>query len=84
MATQLAHEAVNLSAGVRVNGAIHVQNVNAYHGRLKQWLHRFHGVATGYLDNYLCWFRALDSHHGDSGQDVLAMALGRFLHLTVT
>jgi len=80
----LAHEAVNLSAGVRVNGAIHVQNVNAYHGRLKQWLHRFHGVATGYLDNYLGWFRALDSHHGDSGQAVLAMALGRFPHLTVT
>jgi hypothetical protein len=43
----LAHEAVNLNAGVRVNGAIHVQNVNAYHGRLKQWLHRFHGVAKG-------------------------------------
>jgi len=80
----LAHEAVNLSAGERVNGAIHVQNVNAYHGRLKQWLHRFHGVATAYLDNYLGWFRALDSHHGDSGQAVLAMALGRFPHLTVT
>ena len=47
---------------MRVNGAIHVQNVNAYHGRLKQWLQRFHGVATGYLDNYLGWFRALDSH----------------------
>lgn len=80
----LAHEAVNLSAGIRVNGAIHVQNVNAYHGRLKQWLDRFHGVSTGYLDNYLGWFRVLDSHHGDSGQAVLAMALGRFPHLTVT
>ena len=32
----LAHEAVNLSVGVRVNGAVHVQDVNAYHGRLKQ------------------------------------------------
>ena len=80
----LAHEAVNLSAGVRVNGAVHVQNVNAYHGRLKQWLHRFHGVATGYLDNYLGWFRALDNHHAASGEAVLAMALGKFPHLTVT
>ena len=80
----LAHEAVNLSAGVRVNGAIHVQNVNAYHSRLKQWLHRFHGVATGYLDNYLGWFRALDNHHAASGQAVLEMALGKFPHLTVT
>jgi IS1 family transposase len=74
----LAHEAVNLSAGVRVNGAIHVQNVNAYHGRLKQWLQRFHGVATGYLDNYLGWFRALDNHHAASAQAVLTMALGKF------
>ena len=69
---------------MRVNGAIHVQNVNACHGRLKQWLHRFHGVATGYLDNYLGWFRDLDSHHGDSGHAVLALALGRFPYLTVT
>lgn len=80
----LAHEAINLSAGVRVNGAVHVQNVNAYHGRLKQWLHRFHGVATAYLDNYLGWFRALDNHHAASEQAVLAMALGKFPHLTVT
>ena len=80
----LSHEAINLSAGVRVKGAIHVQNVNAYHGRLKKWLGRFHGVATGYLDNYLGWFRALDNHHADCGEGVLEMALGKFPHLTVT
>ena len=80
----LAHEAVNLSACVRVNGAIHVQNANAYHGRRKQWLHRFHGVATRYLDNYMGSFRALDSHYSGSGLAVLAMALGRFPNLTVT
>jgi hypothetical protein len=33
----ISHEAVNLSAGIRVNGAFHVQNVNAYHSRLQQW-----------------------------------------------
>ena len=27
--------------------------VNAYHGRLKQWLNRFNGVATQNLPNYL-------------------------------
>jgi len=80
----LSHEAINLSAGVRVRGAVHVQNVNAYHGRLRQWLGRFHGVATCYLDNYLGWFRSLDNHHADSGESVLAMALGKFPHLTVT
>ncbi|HEY5206329.1 MAG TPA: hypothetical protein VIJ63_17265 [Roseiarcus sp.] len=25
---------------------LHINNVNAYHGRLKQWLNRFNGVAT--------------------------------------
>lgn len=80
----ISHDAINLSAGVRVNGAVHIQNVNAYHGRLKQWLNRFHGVATHYLDNYLGWFRCLDSHHASSPEGVLAMALGKFPHLTVT
>jgi hypothetical protein len=49
----IAHQAVNLRAGVRVRravagvaGAIHVQNVNAYHGRFRQWLSRFRGVAS--------------------------------------
>ena len=53
----VSHEAVNLSAGTRVKGAFHVQNVNAYHSRLRQWIQRFHGVATHYLPNYLGWRR---------------------------
>jgi transposase-like protein len=32
---------------------LHINNVNAYHGRLKQWLDRFNGVATKNLPNYL-------------------------------
>ena len=32
---------------------LHLNNVNAYHGRLKQWLGRFNGVATKNLPNYL-------------------------------
>ena len=80
----LSHEAINLSAGVRVKGAVHVQNVNAYHGRLKRWLGRFHGIATCHLDNYLGWFRSLDNHHAHSGESALAMALGKFPHLAVT
>jgi len=58
----LAHEFVNLSQGERVRERVfHIQNVNAYDRRLKQWLDRFHGVATKYLDHYLGWFRMLDS-----------------------
>jgi transposase-like protein len=80
----ISHDAINLSKGIRVKGAVHIQNVNAYHSRLKQWTHRFHGVATHYLDNYLGWFRALDNHHANSAEGTLAMALGKFPHLTVT
>jgi transposase-like protein len=54
------HEAVNRSDGERVRGPWHIQNANAYHGRLKAWLARFKGVATSYLESYLGWFRALD------------------------
>jgi len=35
----------------------HVQNVNAYHSRLKSWMDRFHGVATERLPSYLGWRR---------------------------
>jgi hypothetical protein len=38
-----------------VRGAIHVQNVNAYHSRLRGWLQPFRGVASRYLGNYLGW-----------------------------
>jgi transposase-like protein len=56
----IEHHAVNTLGGERTRGAWHIQNVNAYHGRLKGWMQRFKGVATSYLPNYLGWFRALD------------------------
>jgi transposase-like protein len=40
---------------------LHINNVNAYHRRLKQWLNRFNGVATKNLPNYLGWRRALEA-----------------------
>ena len=40
---------------------LHINNVNAYHSRLKQWLNRFNGVATKNLPNYLGWRRALEA-----------------------
>jgi hypothetical protein len=57
----IAHTPLNLSAGIRViDHAFHIQNVNAYHSRLKGWMARFHGVATKYLPHYLGWRRSLD------------------------
>jgi transposase-like protein len=74
----ITHEAVNLRAGERVRGAIHVQNVNAYHSRFRKWLARFHGVATHYLPNYLGWRWALDLQRIDSSEQLLRAALGNF------
>lgn len=80
----ITHESVNLSAGVRVKGAFHVQNVNAYHSRLHQWLARFHGVATRYLPNYLGWRRALNTNRLPTPQTLLRAAIGVFPNLTMT
>jgi transposase-like protein len=50
----VTHRAVNRAVGQRViAGAYHVQNVNAYDSRLKEWMRRFHGVATQYLPQLL-------------------------------
>jgi len=39
----------------------HINNVNGYHSRFKEWMRRFHGVATKNLPNYLGWRRALEA-----------------------
>lgn len=80
----ISHESVNLSAGMRVKGALHVQNVNAYHGRLHQWIARFHGVATHYLPNYLGWRRAIDTGRLKAPHALLLAAVGVFPQVTVT
>ena len=51
------HIALNASAGERTDGSYHIQNVNAYISRLKQWMARFKAVATKYLASYLGWRR---------------------------
>lgn len=49
----VGHEVLNLSQGKRTRG---VQTVNNRHSRLKNFLARYKGIATKYLDNYLRWF----------------------------
>jgi transposase-like protein len=57
----LHHEPLNIAAGERVRDRVfHLQNVNAYDSRLKQWMRRFNGVATRYLDSYLGWRRMIE------------------------
>ena len=56
----VAHIALNASRAERTYGSYHIQNVNAYISRLKEWLRRFKGVATRYLKSYLGWRRMIE------------------------
>ena len=77
-AAGISHEAVNASAGVRTRGALHIQNVNAYHSRMRGWLVGFRGVASRYLVNYFGWRWALDGRRIADREAFLRAALGRF------
>jgi transposase-like protein/IS1 family transposase len=80
----ISYESINLRAKRRVRGAIHIQNVNAYHSRCREWLQRFHGVATHYLTNYLGWRWALDANRISAPIDLLRASVGIFPHLAAT
>ena len=74
----IEHHALNISKHPRVQGAWHIQNANAYHGRLKDWMRRSKGVASSYLASHLGWFRALGRSAQAQRQSppFLAMAVG--------
>ncbi|WP_307729119.1 IS1595 family transposase [Massilia sp. IC2-476] len=74
----IAHAFVKLQAGEHTRGAVHVQNVNAYHQRLRGWLSRFHGVASRYLPNYLGWRWALDEDRINAPEHLLQTAIAVF------
>lgn len=73
----IAHETI-AAHGPRARGAFHIQNVNAYDSRLKNWMIRFHGVATKYLADYLGWRRMLERYRDAITPDAcLLEAIGR-------
>ena len=46
--------------GERVKGIYHIQHVNNYHKRWKDWMAKFQGVSTKYLNHYWEYFRYLE------------------------
>ena len=46
------------------NGIYHIQHINSYHRALKNFMLRFKGVATKYLNNYLIWNNFLNYSKG--------------------
>lgn len=73
----MLHVALNATAGERVYEGYHIQNVNAYAARLKDWLRAFKGVASKYLPSYLGWRREIE-RDGDylTPRHMLAEAMG--------
>ena len=56
---------------------LHIQNVNGYIRRFRQWLDPFNGVATKYLPSYVGWRRWLEqSGPSPTAQACLAAAIG--------
>jgi len=55
---------IALDKGRVIDNIFHLQNLNAYISRLKNWMLRFKGVSTEYLSNYLGWRRLLEKHNG--------------------
>ena len=71
---------INVSAKQYVlDGIYHVQNVNAYDSRLKEWMKHFHGVATKYLESYLGWMRLLDREKDITDRELLAIVARRLV-----
>jgi len=53
---------------------LHINNVNACHGRLKEWMRRFHGVATANRPSYLSWRRTIEAFGPTAQPDDWVMA----------
>ena len=71
---------INVSAKEYIRDNIyHVQNVNAYDSRLKEWIKHFHGISTKYLKSYLGWMRLLDRENDITARQLLAVFAGRDL-----
>ena len=56
---------------------LHTRHVRAYSAELQDWMLRFRGVASRYLQNYLGWRRLLARQHGAiSPSQILLHAIG--------
>ena len=71
----LKHEKIKANKGQYVKDQVfHVQHVNNMAQRLRNWMVRFNGVSTKYLQNYLNWFLVLEKLK-DSSQKMSTLAL---------
>ena len=76
----LAFETIGTKQRMGREKVFHVQGVNAYHSRLKNWIVRFNGVATERLPNYLDW-RRLHEEQLASPQEWLQAVIKGKIHI---
>ena len=46
---------IQVQSGRAKKGIFHIQHINSFHSRLKQFMNGFNGVSSKYLGNYLIW-----------------------------
>jgi transposase-like protein len=73
----LLHIGLNANKGERTYGSYHIQNVNAYISRLKDWLRRFKGVATHHLPSYLGWRRMIEREVDLTSERIVMQAMSQ-------
>ena len=71
----IEHITVKLNQAYPRKSIYHIQTVNAYKSLLKNWLKRFHGVATKYLDHYLGWCNELFTRRISSPLELISFSL---------
>lgn len=54
-ASQNNFKLIQIESGKHKNGIYHINNINAYHSNLKNFVYKFRGMSTKYLNNYLTW-----------------------------
>jgi transposase-like protein len=74
-----ALEQVNIRKGIRVkDGVYHIQNVNAFHARFKEFMRPFRGPGTRYLPLYIGWMLLRDQPDLDTDGSPLLEHVARY------
>jgi transposase-like protein len=73
----VTHIVVKNKKGERTKGCYHIQHVNAYHHRLRDWIIGvFHGVASKNMNHYLWWRHQLEMATKQTPLELFAVSLG--------